>query len=34
MEDFFAKCFQVDVHGDDEDSNPTTKVIKGKLKSA
>ena len=34
MEDFFAKCFQVEDEDDDDDILPITKVIKGgKIKS-
>ncbi|KPM06662.1 dipeptidyl peptidase-like protein 1 [Sarcoptes scabiei] len=34
MEDFFAKCFQVEGEDDDDELIPITKVIKGRLKSA
>lgn len=33
MEDFFAKCFQVEADDDEDDLIPITKVIKGKFKN-
>lgn len=32
MEDFFAKCFQVEEEEDEDDILPITKVIKGRVR--